>query len=194
MKSLLLIGCLALAWVMLCKNTGGSNNTNGNSTAPASNGEIELPATLPYKVDYPSYEGAMADLFPKQVGSFRRTEANSTVNLGRAIETWSAYYEAANSEKLHLRLQKFASPAEAYGGIVAEDMAMIANVIKRLEPIEKDGRVVGALVVSGAEGKEEGGVVLWTRGNLAFIVSSFKDTPAARSQQFQREYSQLIRY
>ena len=194
MKSLLLIGCLALAWVMLCKNTGGSNNTNGNSTAPASSGEIELPATLPYKVDYPSYEGAMADLFPKQVGSFRRTEANSTVNLGRAIETWSAYYEAANSEKLQLRLKKFASPAEAYGGIVAEDMAMIANVIKRLEPIEKDGRVVGALVVSGAEGKEEGGVVLWTRGNLAFIVGRFKDTPAARSQQFQREYSHLIRY
>jgi hypothetical protein len=135
----------------------------------------------------------MADLFPKQVGSFRRTEANSTVNLGRAIETWSASYESANSEKLHLRLQKFASPAEAYGGIVAEDMAMIANVIKRLEPIEKDGRVIGALAVSGGAG-DEGGVVLWTRGNLAFIVSKFTGTPAARSRQFQREYTQVLQY
>ena len=193
MKFLLLIGCLALAWVTLCKNTGGSNNTNGNSTPSASSGEIELPATLPYKVDHPSYEGAMADLFPKEVGSFRKTEANSTVNLGRAIETWSAYYESANSEKLQLRVKKFASPAEAYGGIVAEDMAMIANVIKRLEPIEKDGRVVGALVVSAGAG-DEGGVVLWTRGNVAFIVSRFIGTPAARSEQFQREYSQLLQY
>ena len=193
MKSLLLIGCFALAWAMLCKSTGGNNNNNANSTAPASDSEIELPATLPYKVDYPSYEGAMADLFPTEVGSFRRTEAKSTVNLGRAIDTWSAYYESANNEKLLLRLQKFASPAEAYGGIVAEDMAMIANVIKRLEPIEKDGRVIGALVVSGGAG-DEGGVVLWTRGNLAFIVSKFTGTPAARSQQFQREYTQVLQY
>jgi len=193
MKSLFLIGCLALAWGMLCKGTDGSNNNSADGPPPASNGEINLPSELPYKIDYPSYEGAMADLFPKQVGIFRRTEAHSTVNLGRAIETWSAYYQSANSEKLHLRLQKFASPAEAYGGIVAEDMAMIANVIIRLESVEKDGRVVGALVVSGAEGSE-GGVVLWTRGNLAFIDGRFEGTPVARPEQFQREYSQLIRY
>jgi hypothetical protein len=174
-------------WLFLVLGTFGCR-------PPAPNRVDELPLDSPYQVEYPLFEDNVKLLVPERVGEFALTESASAFASLPALETWNAFFKAADGRQIQLRLQRCATPEVAYAQIVGDRLASPSVRAVHFEPAMSKGKIAGTLAkahyFNGVKGIEAD-VVWFTRGNVAFVIGS---PDGVHAETFYRDFDAILAY